>query len=253
MHMTQLVRKLGRNDVKLIGRDRFLLFMLAFVLYLAAALRFGLPWANTYLAEQGVLPSETVASTLADFYPMIVAWIVIFTGALLAGTIFGFMLLDEKEDNTIKAMLVTPVSFNQYVLYRIGGPTVLAFFIVAGMMLFIDQALVPLWQLLLIAAGASLTAPIVALFYATFAENKVQGFAVSKFAGIAGWLIILGWFVAEPLQWLFGLFPPFLISKAYWMALEGQGLWWAALLGGIVLQAGLLFLMMKRFNKVAYR
>ena len=253
MHMIQLVRKLGRNDAKLIGRDRFLLFMLAFVLYLAVALRFGLPWANTYLAEQGVLPSETVANTFADFYPMIVAWIVIFTGALLAGTIFGFMLLDEKEDNTIKAMLVTPVSFNQYVLYRIGGPTVLAFFIVSGMMLFIDQALVPLWQLLLIAAGASLTAPIAALFYATFAENKVQGFAVSKFVGIAGWLIILGWFVAEPLQWLFGLFPPFLISKAYWMALEGQGLWWAALLGGIVLQAGLLFLMMQRFNKVAYR
>ncbi len=200
-----------------------------------------------------MLPSETLTSTLADFYPMIVAWIVIFTGALLAGTIFGFMLLDEKEDNTIKAMLVTPVSFHQYVLYRVGGPTVLAFFIVAGMMLFIDQALVPLWQLLLIAAGASLSAPIAALFYATFAENKVQGFAVSKFAGIAGWLIILGWFVAEPLQWLFGLFPPFLISKAYWMALEGQGLWWAVLLGGIVLQAGLLFLMMQRFNKVAYR
>ena len=179
MHMTQLVGKLGRNDAKLIGRDRFLLFMLVFVIYLATALRFGLPWANTYLAEQGVLPSESVAKTLADFYPMIVAWIVMFTGALLAGTIFGFMLLDEKEDNTIKAMLVTPVSFHQYVLYRVGGPTVLAFFIVAGMMLFIDQALVPLWQLLLIAAGASLTAPIAALFYATFAENKVQGFAVS--------------------------------------------------------------------------
>ncbi len=253
MHVIQLVRKLGRNDAKLIGRDRFLLFMLVFVIYLAAALRFGLPWANTYLAEQEVLPSETVANTLADFYPMIVAWMVMFTGALLAGTIFGFMLLDEKEDNTIKAMLVTPVSFNQYVLYRVGGPTVLAFFIVAGMVLFIDQALVPLWQLLLIAAGASLTAPNVALFYATFAENKVQGFAVSKFAGVAGWLIILGWFVADPLQWLFGLFPPFLISKAYWMALEGQGLWWAVLLGGIVLQAGLLFLMMQRFNKVAYR
>ena len=150
-------------------------------------------------------------------------------------------------------MLVTPVSFHQYVLYRVAGPTVLAFFIVAGMMLFIDQAMVSLWQLLLIAAGASLTAPIAALFYATFAENKVQGFAVSKFVGVVGWLIILGWFVAEPLQWLFGLFPPFLISKAYWMALEGQGLWWVALLGGMVLQAALLFLMMQRFKKVAYR
>ena len=253
MHMTQLVRKLSRNDARLIGRDRFLLFMFAFVLYMAAALRFGLPWANTYLADQGVLPSESVPSALADYYPMIIAWLVIFTGGMIAGTIYGFMLLDEKDDNTIKAMLVTPVSLNQYVLYRVGGPMLLAFFIITGMVLFINQALVPLWPLLCIAAGASLMGPIAALFYATFAENKVQGFAVSKFTGIAGWVIILGWFVEGPLQWLFGLFPPFLISKAYWMALDGEGFWWAALLGGIVLQGAMLYWMMQRFNKAAYR
>ncbi len=253
MHMTQLARKLGSNDARLIGRDRFLLMMFGFVLYLAVALRFGLPWANTYLAEQGVLPNETIATPFADYFPMIVAWLAIFSGGILAGTIVGFMLLDEKEDNTIKAMLVTPVSLDQYVLYRVSGPVVLAFIIIMGLVLFINQALVPLWQLVLIAAGASLVAPIAALFFATFAENKVQGFAVSKFIGIAGWVIILGWFVDGPFQWLFGLFPPFLISKAYWMALDGQGLWWVALLGGIVLQAGMLFWIMRRFNKVAYR
>ena len=253
MQMIQLIGKLGRNDVKLIGRDRFLLFMFFFVLYLAVALRFGLPWANTYLAQQGVLPSETVAMNLADFYALIVAWLVIFTGALLAGTVFGFVLLDEKEDHTLKAMLVTPVPFHQYVMYRVGGPALLAFFIVVAQVLFINQALVPLWQLLLISAGASLAAPIAALFYATFAENKVQGFAVSKFAGLAGWLIILGWIVAEPWQWLFGLFPPFWISKAYWMALEGHGLWWVVLIAGMVLQTGLILLLVQRFNKIAYR
>ncbi len=121
------------------------------------------------------------------------------------------------------------------------------------MTLSINQALLPLWQMILIAAGGALTAPIVSLFLATFAENKVQGFAYSKFGGVSGWTIMIGFFVAEPFQWLIGLYPPFWISKAYWMALEGTELWWAALLVGIVSQAGLIALLVKRFVKVAYR
>ena len=72
MQMTQLVGKLGRTDLKLFGRDRFPVFMLLFVVYIAAALRYGLPWLNAYLAESGVMPSETIAMSLADFYPLLV-------------------------------------------------------------------------------------------------------------------------------------------------------------------------------------
>jgi len=253
MQMTQLAPTLGRNDVKLIGRDRFLIFMFAFAVIIAVVLRFSLPPLDRYLAETGVLPNATIALRLADFYPMLVAFFALFEGALLVGSVFGFMLLDEKDDHTITAMLVTPVSLEQYLLYRVGLPVVLAFFIVLSMVLFIGQALLPLGHLVLLAAGAALTAPIVALFFATFAENKVQGFALSKFGGIAGWFILGGWFVPEPWQWLFGLFPPFWVSKAYWMALEGRALWWVVLLVGVVLQAGLMFLLMRRFDQVAHR
>ena len=185
MQMTQLAGKLARNDAKLVWRDRFLVFMFFFVLYIAIALRFGLPWLNTYLAENGLLPSETIPQSLADFYPLLVAFMAIFQGALISGTIFGFALLDEKEDNTIKAMLVTPMPFSHYLLFRIAVPTILAAFIVVAMVLFINQALLPLWQLILISAGGALTAPIISLFFATFAENKVQGFALSKFGGVS--------------------------------------------------------------------
>ncbi|MGB0386215.1 MAG: hypothetical protein ACPGWR_15510 [Ardenticatenaceae bacterium] len=253
MQIRQLVLKFGRNDVKLIGRDHFLVLMLFFVLYIAIALRFGLPWLDGYLAENGILPSESVPMSLAHFYPLLVGYMAVFQGALIAGTIFGFALLDEKDDDTIKAMLVTPVPFTHYVMYRVAVPIVLAFFTVIAMVLFIGQALIPLWQLILISTGASLTAPIATLFYGIFAENKVQGFAMAKFVGIAGGTILLGWFVDEPLQWLFGLFPPFWISKAYWMAYYGHNLWWLALIVGILLQTALIYLLIQRFNKVAYR
>ena len=253
MHMVHLMRKLGRTDLKLIGRDRFLLLMFGFVLYIAVVLRFGLPWLNAYFAEQAILPSETLALHLADLYPMLVTFFALFNGALIAGTIVGFMLIDEKDHNTLKAMLVTPVPLRHYVMYRVGIPTLLSFFVVLGMVLLINQALIPLGSLLLIAAGASLTAPIIALFYAIFAANKVQGFAMAKFVGIFGWTILIGWFVAEPWQWLFGLFPPFLISKAYWMAFAGESGWWGTLLAGVVLQVGLIAVQVQQFKRIAYR
>lgn len=251
MTLTQLAGKLGRNDARLIGRDNFLIFMFLFAAIIAAVLRLSLPWMNDYLAANGILPGATAGLSLSDIYPMFVAYLAFYTGALLVGTVFGFVLLDEKDNNTLKAMLVTPVPPRHYIAYRVALPAILAFFVTLGMALFINQALLPLWQMMVIAAGASLTASIVALFFATFAQDKVQGFAYSKFGGISGWAFLIGWFVPQPWQWLIGLFPPFWVGKAYWLALEGAPFWWLALIVGIVLQLALIRLLIARFNKIA--
>ena len=253
MLMTQLVGRLGRNDARLIGRDSFLIFMFLFAVIIALVLRFGLPWMNDYLATAGIMPGETIGISLSAVYPMFVAYLGFYTGALLVGTIFGFILLDEKDNNTLKAMLVTPVPLKHYLAYRVALPAVIAFFITLAMALLINQALLPLWQMILIAVGASFTAPIVALFFATFAEDKLQGFAYSKFGGISGWAFLIGWFIPQPWQWLLGLFPPFWVGKAYWLALDGVTWWWLALIVGTVLQLGLIRLLIQRFNQVAYR
>jgi len=253
MQMTQLARRAGMNDIKLVARDGFLIMMLVMVGVFGLVLHFGLPWADGYLAANGVLPSATISSRLADYFPPIVAYMAFYTGALMVGTIIGFVLLGEKDENTLQAMLVSPVPLNWFVLYRAAGPALLAFFIIAAFFLFISQASVPLWQVLLLSGGASLTAPIITLFFATFAENKVQGFAMAKFVGLAGWIIVAGWFVPEPFQWLLGVFPPFLISKAYWLALEGNGMWWVALAGGVMLEMVAIRVLMYRFSKSVYR
>jgi fluoroquinolone transport system permease protein len=139
------------------------------------------------------------------------------------------------------------------VAYRVGGPVILAFVTLLAMVYVINLELLSLWQMLLICAGGALAAPMVSLFFATFAENKVQGFAYSKFGGISGWAFLIGWFIPEPWQWLIGVFPPFWIGKAYWLALEGRGFWWIALLIGVVLQLVTINWLIKRFNQVAYR
>lgn len=253
MQMTELVRKIGPVDVKVIRRDSFLLFMLAFAAIIAVVLRYLLPYVNTALAENGILPGERFPVPLTSFYPMIIGFMTLYTGSLLVGTIFGFMLLDEKDDDTLTAMMVTPVSLDQYALYRVTLPVILAFFIILSMFYIVGEALLPLWQMILIAAGGALTAPIITLFFAVVAQNKVQGLAYSKFGGISGWTIMLGWFVPEPYQWLIGLFPPFWINKAYWLALEGRNIWWLALAAGVVLQIVLIRWLLTLFRRRAYQ
>jgi len=245
MQLTTAIRNLTRNDAKLIGRDSFLLAMLAYAIGLAIVLRLAVPWLNDNLE----IPFD-----LAALYPMLVAFLGVFLGSMFAGLIIGFVLLDEKDDHTLKAMLVTPLPITTYIVYRVGVPMILAFFIIVAQVLIMDLpgTLPAAGPLLLIALGAALTAPTTSLFFATFAENKVQGFALAKFTGIAGMLIAGSWFVPEPLQWLFGLFPPWWASKAYWLALDGSNLWIVALLFGIVLQAGLIWLLVRRFRQIVY-
>ena len=229
MQSKQFAIHLVCNDLRLIRRDQTLISMASFALLIAVVLRWLLPWMNDYLAEQGILPNQSTTMRLADIYPMLVTFFALFNGAQLSGAIFGFLLLDEKDQKTIEAVRVAPISMTQFLTCRVMLPSVLAFFFCVLMILVIDQALLSAWQVVLISISASLLAPIMALFLANFAENKVQGFAIAKFAGIAGWSILLGWFVAEPTQWLFGLFPPFLVSKSYWMALDGSAWWWPVL------------------------
>lgn len=45
-----------KNEMKLIYRDPILLMMLLFIVYLALVLKFALPWTDSYLATQNLLP-----------------------------------------------------------------------------------------------------------------------------------------------------------------------------------------------------
>lgn len=247
MLSTHIIAKLGKSDIKLIRRDRFLISMFFLLIYLVCVIRFGLPALNEFIEQQDF------SFTLREHYPMIIALATWLTGPSLIGIITAFLLLDEREDHTIHAMLVTPISLTSYVTYRVGQCALLSL-LVTPLMVYAIGIEVPSWhQALPLSIGAALTGPIYALFFATIAENKVQALAIMKFANFGAFAILFGWFVAEPVQWLFGIFPPFLISKAYWMALEGNPLWWIALIPGILGQLALTALLARSFDRVAHR
>lgn len=247
MQLTKALNTMGRNDAKLIGRDSFLAGLLGYVAVMALFLRFALPWL-----EQTVQASEDIQISAAEFYPLVIGYLVIYTGGLIAGMIVGFVVLDERDDHTLTALLVTPLPLNAYIGYRLLVPGLMGFVFILLQFLIINQTPLPIWQLLPIVAVAALVGPIVALFMAVFAANKVQGFAMLKIIGSSGLLLVAAWFVPEPFEFLFGLFPPYWAVKAYWAALAGESLWWIFLIIGVVMSGAVLAYLVRRFNKVAY-
>jgi len=246
--VTSVLGHLLRNDVRLIARDKMLATMTVVVLCMGVGMRYGLPALDAALANAGVMPSTSSSLRFSDTFPAFVVFIALWQGANFPGIVFGFVLLGEKEDNTLEAMRVTPLSLKRYAGYRVVVSAVAAFVIIIYLVLAVGIAQLPLLQLLPFAAAASLAAPLSVLAYATFADNKIQGLAYTKFGGLAGLLILVGYFVPDPWQWLLGAFPPFLVAKGYWMALEGDSAAVWPLLLGVVLQLALIRLLLRRLN-----
>lgn len=221
--------KLGRNDARLIWRDAFLFGMVFYMLLFAVVLRFGLPALAEYLAQNPETPFD-----LSPFYPPLIAYVVTYASSMVAGMIIGFVMIDEGDQHTLVALLVTPMPLMHFILYRIFVPVGLGATIALLSFYVINLALLPLWQMVLISIGTGLTGALMMLVLSVFSDNKVQGFALIKGVGMGGMLILGSWFVEMPLHYLFGLFPPYWVAKAYWLALANDPTWFLHLVIGWV-------------------
>lgn len=245
MKMTMVLKALGPIDGRNIRRDSMLRWLLLGPLVIGLIFRYLLPWAADSLVRR-------FGFDLRPYFPMLYAYLVL-VSPVLYGVIIGFLLLDERDDKTLVALQVTPLTLTNYVSYRIGLPLLISIAITPITLWLAGIEMLNVGQMLLIALVAAPLAPIYTLFLAVFSPNKVQGFAIMKGSGIFLAAPLLAWFVAMPLQLLFGLFPTYWPIKLFWLALENEpGLWWYALIG-LLFQLVLVYGLLKRFNQVMYR
>ena len=244
----RIVGALLRNDVRLLFRDRLLVLLFVIAIVLGLASRVALPAIDEGLRASGVMPSEPGGMTFRETFPLWVAFIGYWQASLMPGVVFAFLLLGEKEDRTLTAMRVMPLPFRRYLLYRVALPFVVALVFALIVSPLIGLESVAWWQHVPLAFGAATTAPLATLVCARFANDKVQGLAFTKFAGVAGLTILVGFFLDEPWQWAMGLFPPFLIAKSYWMALAGHSLFVIPAVVGASVQVALVAALLPRFE-----
>lgn len=244
MSTVALLLKLAPADLKNVRRDPLLMWLPVIPLLLGLLIRWGVPPLTSYLLRR-------TGFDLQPWYPLLMGSFAIALPGMI-GTVTGFLLLDERDDGVLDALLVTPLPAAAYVGYRVATPLAVGF--VMTMLTYPLCGLTPLpWADL--AAAASLGAfgaPFMALFLASFADNKVTGFAMMKLMNAVQIFPVAAFFVSMPMQLLAGCIPSYWPMKVVWLAAEGRS-YGVYLAVGLSVNVAAVGLLMQRFDRIVHR
>ena len=246
MSVMRTIKTLGPIDARNVQRDSLLLWMAVMPFFFVFLFRFIVPWA-----AEGLLAQFNF--DLQPFYILLMSYAFIVGIPMLYGLVIGFLLLDERDDGTLTALQVTPLPLNNYLAYRVTLPLIFSVGLTVITFPLAQLITFPTAYLFLVALLSAPLAPIFALFLATFATNKVQGFALMKGSGIVLVLPLVAYFIESPWQIIFGLIPTYWPAKLYWVLDAGEPGAWFYALGSVIYQVALLIILLRRFNRIMRR
>lgn len=237
MNSAQIFRAFGRVDARMVWRDSLLRSSLFLPVVMGLAMRVVVPPVIAAV-------SRLINFDMQPYAPMTLTYLMLMMMPSFAGMLVGMLLLDQRDDRTLTALQVTPLSLKGYLIYRLAVPTLLGFVMtliavpLSGLMTFSIGALL---------AAALLSAPL-ALVFAGLAANKVQGLAVMKTVGGIVELPIIGFFLPEQWQPLFGVIPTYWPAKVFTLLQNGEPGAWLYALVGVAYQLLLIWLLAQRFH-----
>jgi len=236
--MLKPLAALLRSDLKNISRDRFFLLINWLPFGVALLMRYLVP-----LAGELVKPWLN----LRAYYPLVAAFMAIMTPNML-GALMGFMLLDDRDEDILTYVSVTPLTKSGYLVYRLTIAIVVSIPGMYGVLLLTGLEPVPFLRLLPVALMAALEAPLAALFIAALANNKVEGLAVNKLTGFLFLAPFIAYLVPGNWHYLGGVLPTFWIAKAYWAAQQQTGGYLAYVVIGFIIH-GFCILLLHAFYR----
>lgn len=235
-------RNLIWNQTKRVGRDNLLLILSVYPLILAVVGKYLIPFLREAFLEN---------LDLSEHYPAILVFFIL-ANPYIYGSLAAFTLLDEREENVLQAIRVTPLKLSNYL-----GAKVLFFVIVSiatGVLItwYINLVPIGLGESVLINSLMALSAPLSMLMINSFARNRVEGFALVKGTGFMILLPALAFYVPERYSLLAGVIP------GYWPAMAINKLsnpsfglmpYWGYLLVGLLYILILIVILYQRFSR----
>ncbi len=235
---------LGHNDIRGTYRDPLLIMIVAAPVIWTVGTRFVVPRLGTALEER-------YDFDLVPYHPLVITALLLLTSIIIAGGLAGLLVLDEVDAGTLTALRVTPLPPISLLAYRATTVIVITTVYVVATLSSCGLLRPGLTLVLLpVGAVAGLAAVVTLLLIVSIAHNKIQGIAVIRLLGIviAG-LPCLPWFVQSSWSLAFGVLPPYWAAKAFWVAWN-DGTWWTYVLGGLVYNAMVGYLLLRRFVAV---
>jgi uncharacterized membrane protein len=191
------IRKLLRNDIRNILRDRLLLYT-AFLIPLIIIIftRLVIPWLS-----ENIVP-------LQQYYGVLFMMMVT-TVPMMFGFVTGFLIMDERDENLLTVLRVMPISRNTYLIYRMAFISILSFVYIILFPIFTGLINISILDYLPIGVLLALFTPVMGLVANIVANNKVQAFAVFKTLGGVFFLPLFAFFINNDFKYILGVIPNF--------------------------------------------
>lgn len=207
--MIALTLRFIKNDVKQTWRDGstriFLLLPIVFFLLLHIA-----------------APALISAYPVVKPYSALLLNSIVFQGGLLFGFVSGFLLLDEKDDETIQVYRISPISIWQFLTLKMAFPSIAAFIYAIISFRFNPILVIDGWKLVIVAFNFALMSPMLALIVSALGKNKVQGLTFFKAIDLFLIAPFLAFFLPERFEFVFRIFPTFWIFNAPYQLYQGN-------------------------------
>lgn len=202
-----------KSEIKKWMGDSMMGFMIGYPIIFALLGRYFLPWLSK---RNGF-----------DFTPFndLILVIIVLLVPIAYGALIGFSILEDRDDNVITNIRVTPLSLNHFLGFRLAAIYVLCVLATVFVMWFSDIGDLDIKNIIAISLLASLEAPISGLFINALAKNKIEGFAVMKAGGSIIIFPIVGLFFNNIKELFFSFAPGFWTAKSISSLIRGDGLY----------------------------
>lgn len=188
-------------------------FMLIYPLIFAFLGRYLLPWIT-----------EKYGFNFQHFTDLILVILVLFI-PIVYGALIGFSLLEDRDDNVLINIRITPLSIHQFISFRLVGVYILCVISSIFVLWFSKVGAIPMKNIISISILSSLEAPISGLLINAFAKNKIEGFAIMKAGGSIVVFPIVSLFFTGSKELFFSFAPGFWSAKAISSLVRGGGLY----------------------------
>lgn len=201
-----------KSEFKKWIRDPLMSFMIFYPILFGIIGRFLLPW----IAD--------ASGFKIDMYADLIVVILTLMTPQIYGALTGFSILDDRDDNILTSIKVTPLGIHQFLSFRLIIVIVLTFTACVYVMWFSDIGDIPFKNILAISFLASLSAPMTGLFINSLSQNKIEGFAIMKGTGVLLVFPIIALFFIDKKELFFSFAPGFWPAKAISSLIRGEGI-----------------------------
>lgn len=195
-------------DLKKIFRDKTLLLFLFTPVFLILFVRFFVPYITS------------VYPVIEDYHKLIMMFASAQT-AIMFGFISSFIILDEKDENVLQVIRILPITSSYFIFFRLIFAALFSFAGALTMILFSGISYPGLSYAFLLSLQYALTAPLITLIVATYANNKIEGMAFFKGVDLLLVVPVLSFFIESWAKYFFGIVPVFWTFHSYDQALTG--------------------------------